>query len=370
MYNHIYFTSQRNVSLKQFFNILFSFKATITLLSILGIGAAVATFIENDFGTSSARVLVYNNLWYEIILVLTMVNLSGIIFKYKMWKSKARFIFHTSFVVILIGAATTRYMGYEGIIHIREGQTQNQMISLEPYLQIKIKQKDKSYYKEYPIELTALGSNYFKHIIKLDDKELQVEFKHYNYAKTNQNKTNYLIINAKLNDISRSVKLIGTRSEQGIPKVEDFGDTIVTFEYGSKTLKLPFSIHLRDFQLERYAGSMSPSSYASEITVINEDNSSYDYRIYMNRTLHQGNFLFFQSSYDQDEKGTVLSVNNDPGKWPTYLGYFLLTLGLLLNFFDKKSRFWKLTKYVKNKNLAIIVFSLLFFQNHKSFTCK
>ncbi|MDY3205027.1 MAG: cytochrome c biogenesis protein CcsA, partial [Arcobacter sp.] len=44
----------------------------------------------------------------------------------------------------------------------------------------------------------------------------------------------------------------------------------------------------------------------------------------------------------------------DPGKWPTYLGYFLLTLGLLLNFFDKKSRFWKLTKFVSNKNLASI----------------
>ena len=61
----------------------------------------------------------------------------------------------------------------------------------------------------------------------------------------------------------------------------------------------------------------------------------------MNRTLHEGNFLFFQSSYDKDEKGTILSVNNDPGKWPTYFGYFLLTLGLTWNLFDKKSRFWE-----------------------------
>ena len=85
----------------------------------------------------------------------------------------------------------------------------------------------------------------------------------------------------------------------------------------------------------------------------------------MNRTLHQGNFLFFQSSYDQDEKGTVLSVNNDPGKWPTYFGYFLLTLGLLLNFFDKKSRFWKLTKYVNSRNMAslITVLTLAFSTN-------
>ena len=74
-------------------NVLFSFKTTLILLAILAIGAGYATFIENDFGTSTARVLVYNNLWYETILVLTTINLTGIIFKFKMWKNKARFIF-------------------------------------------------------------------------------------------------------------------------------------------------------------------------------------------------------------------------------------------------------------------------------------
>ncbi|MCG3718646.1 cytochrome c biogenesis protein ResB, partial [Aliarcobacter butzleri] len=89
-------------------NVLFSFKTTLILLSFLAIGAGVATFIENDFGTSSARVLVYNNIWYETILVLTTINLIGIIFKYKMWRNKPRFIFHFAFVVILIGAGITR----------------------------------------------------------------------------------------------------------------------------------------------------------------------------------------------------------------------------------------------------------------------
>ena len=56
-------------------NVLFSFKTTLILLAILAIGAGYATFIENDFGTSSARVLVYNNLWYEAVLVLTTINL-------------------------------------------------------------------------------------------------------------------------------------------------------------------------------------------------------------------------------------------------------------------------------------------------------
>ncbi len=332
--------------------IFLSFKLTLTLLATLGIGAAVATFIENDYGTSTARVLVYNNIWYETILVLTCLNLLGVIIKFKMWKHPPRFLLHSSFLVILLGAGVTRYVGYEGIIHIREGKTENRMISQEPYLQIKIKQENGSFYQEYPMEFTALGDNYFEHNITFNNKKLNVKFKDYAFTKKGRDKKATLGIELSLNGESKYIQLQGQRGQKGVSTIEDFGDTIVTLEYGSKVLRLPFSIHLKDFQLDRYPGSMSPSSYASEITVIKENGKKYDYRIFMNRTLHEGNFLFFQSSYDQDELGTVLSVNNDPGKWPTYLGYFLLTLGLVWNLLDKKSRFRKLTKYVSQKNLG------------------
>jgi cytochrome c-type biogenesis protein CcsB len=164
---------------------------------------------------------------------------------------------------------------------------------------------------------------------------------------------------------TQDIKLPGLRGQKGMARELIFDNVSVMLEYGSKVVDLPFSIKLNDFQLDRYPGSMSPSSYASEVTVIKEDGKTYDYRIFMNRTMNEGNFLFFQSSYFPDESGTILSVNNDPGKWPTYLGYFLLTLGLLLNFFDKKSRFWKLTKYVSSRNLASIAITctLLFSTN-------
>jgi cytochrome c biogenesis protein ResB len=340
-------------------DILFSFKTTLILLAILAIGAGVATFIENDYGTSTARVLVYNHWWYESILVLTTVNLMGIIYRRKMWKQKAKFLFHSSFVLILIGAAVTRYAGYEGIMQIREGQTQNLMYSLEPFLQVNIKEKDgSSHYAEYPIELSALGGNYFNHDINFNGKTLNIEFNKHMYAKKGKSDMSILTINATLNGQTKAIKLPGKRGVKGVPKIEDFGDTILSVEYGSKLLQLPFSIKLNDFQLDRYPGSMSPSSYASEVTVFQENGKSYDYRIFMNRTLHQGNFLFFQSSYDQDEKGTVLSVNNDPGKWPTYLGYFFLTLGLVLNLFSKQSRFWILANKMKDKNIASFVLAL------------
>ena len=341
-------------------SVLFSLKTTLILLAILAIGAGYATFIENDFGTSSARVLVYNNLWYEAVLVLTTINLIGVIFKYKMWKNKARFIFHSSFVVILIGAGITRYVGYEGIMQIPEGQTENKMISLEPYLQITIKDGENIYYQEYQQEFTSLfsGLNDFSHKINFGNKSIDINYKNFLFAKKQQATMGLLTVEAVYNGKAQEIKLPGLRGQRGVARELVFDDITVMLEYGSKIVELPFSIRLNDFQLDRYPGSMSPSSYASEVTVIENDGKTYDYRIFMNRTLSEGNFLFFQSSYFPDETGTILSVNNDPGKWPTYLGYFLLTLGLLLNFFDKKSRFWKLTKYVSSKNVASIAIVL------------
>ena len=341
-------------------NFLFSFKATLLLLAILAIGAGVATFIENDFGTSSARVLVYNNTWYEIVLVLTTINLCGIIYKFKMWNNLPRFLFHFSFVVILLGAIITRYVGYEGIMQIPQGTTTNQMISLEPYLQVTVKDGEKVIaYKEWQKEFTSLlpELNNFSYKVDFDNNNLIIDYKRFQFEKKEQAKMGLLTVDVTLNGKKETIRLPGLSGQLGVPRDLVFDKYTVTLEYGSKFIDLPFAIRLNEFQLERYPGSMAPSSYASEVTVIKDD-KTYDYRIFMNRTLNEGNFLFFQSSYFPDESGTVLSVNNDPGKWPTYLGYFLLTLGLFLNFFDKKSRFRKLTKFVANKNLAMFVLTL------------
>ncbi|MDX4059336.1 cytochrome c biogenesis protein CcsA [Aliarcobacter skirrowii] len=346
-------------------NILFSFKTTIVLLSILAIAAGVATFIENDFGTSSALFLVYNSVWYETILVLTTINLVAIIYKTKMWNKMPRFLFHFSFVVILIGAITTRYVGYEGIMQIPEGVTTNEMISLEPYLQVKVEKDGEVFASNmYQENFTSLFKNFnnFSHKIEFDNNTLVVSYVDFNFVKEQQASMGLLTLNLDLNGKEQQTRIAGLRGQLGVPKEILIDGYKITLEYGSKFIELPFAIRLNEFQLDRYPGSMAPSSYASEITVIKDD-KTYDYRIFMNRTLSEGNYLFFQSSYFPDESGTVLSVNNDPGKWPTYLGYFLLTLGLFLNFFDKNSRFMKLVKFVSNKNIASFVLATLFLLN-------
>ncbi|TKX34380.1 cytochrome c biogenesis protein [Campylobacter taeniopygiae] len=149
--------------------------------------------------------------------------------------------------------------------------------------------------------------------------------------------------------------------EYGKPEVVELEGQKFFISWGLSYNKLPFEIYLNKFVLDRYPGSMSAASYASEITV-KDGSKNFDYRIFMNNVLDYNGYRFYQNSYDQDEKGTVLSVNKDPGKTPTYIGYFLLILGMFLNFFNPNSRFRTLVRLINQDSLKNIgAFLLVFF---------
>jgi len=129
---------------------------------------------------------------------------------------------------------------------------------------------------------------------------------------------------------------------------------------GPEETVLPFSLKLNDFVLTRYPGSNSPSSYESLVTLTdNEQGVNKDYKIFMNNVLKHRGYRFYQSSYDQDEKGTVLSVNHDvTGTTLTYLGYFLLFLGILISIFNPKSYFYGLMKRAAAGTSVVVLFLL------------
>lgn len=139
------------------------------------------------------------------------------------------------------------------------------------------------------------------------------------------------------------------------------GEKSNSITIGEDKIEIPFYIALKDFTLSRYPGSRSPSEFSSDVTVIDdENNKKFDAHIYMNNTLTYGGYKFFQTSYDTDEKGTQLSVNKDPGVEIIYIGYALLFLGLVLNLFDKKSRFQSLIRKIKKMPIASFLFPILF----------
>ncbi|TNJ46391.1 cytochrome c biogenesis protein CcsA [Tamlana fucoidanivorans] len=174
-------------------------------------------------------------------------------------------------------------------------------------------------------------------------------------------KDDTLLINVSVGDEEKEVQLI--YKEGFLPTNHEVivNGVKVILSYGAEPIKTPFAIQLDDFQLERYPGSTSPSAYASEVTVIDND-EQMPYRIFMNNVLDYKGYRFFQASYDTDEQGTVLAVNYDAlGTNITYLGYFLMMVGMFFTLFGKSSRFHVINsklKALKQKQVTLVLIFL------------
>ncbi len=121
-------------------------------------------------------------------------------------------------------------------------------------------------------------------------------------------------------------------------------------------VQLPFSVTLRDFELKRYPGSGSPSSFESHIT-LHHEGSQRDLSIYMNNTLDVAGYRLFQMEYDPDEQGTYLLVNQDAlGRRITYAGYALLGLGLLMGLFGRRGRVGQLFARLAQLSVLCLMF--------------
>ncbi len=469
--------------MKKISDFLFSTPLMAFLLLIMIFSTAAATFIENDLGAAAARAAVYNARWFEVLLVLILINMLGNLIINKVYKTKklSIFIFHFSFLFIFIGAALTRYVSYEGSMHIRENDSSDRIISSDSYLYGAL---DADSYQAHFFEKAHFISgmrNKFKKKLKVGNENLKLKLVKYipnaekslvpdpsgepvvslgslgsmgrqsHLLKSNETEeisglrigfnnmeADFNIINKEeglyfisksdvsLQDMSSNSNIILKTGEsypfqtkrlystQNIQlvladylskgKVEwvpgpndgavrldaivmeatykshtevitcfgksdrvgtqydfDLGGAALSLTYGARWIQLPFAIFLKDFQLERYPGSNSPASYASEVMLIDrERNIEKPYNIFMNNILKYEGFRFFQSSYDTDEKGTILSVNHDSmGTSVTYVGYFLMTLGMLLSLFNKNSRFRILARSGNNNKATVASVSTL-----------
>lgn len=470
--SHVIFISME--FLKKIANRLFSTSAAGLYIILFAVAIGVATFIENDFGTSSAQKVIFKSKWFELLLLLFCITLIVNIFRFRMAQQKkwAILTFHASMVLIIIGAGVTRYFGSEGMMGIREGSASNSFLSAESYLLFQVMHQGKKYAFDEPVLFATLGDNSLKKEYAIGNQIMTVEVTDFvpnpaevmvddekgvpilkvviagmsgreeypiKYGdKVNiygtlfnfgvqedpqafnikyQNDSLYFISGQPYSEMvmatqtsdtlapgayhplklrsmysdgrrgfvfgmftpngrteitstspkmastspgglhmkigfggeEKEVFVIGSQGVEGAPRVAPFGNSSVGVAYGAKRVELPFSIQLKDFIMERYPGTNSASSYASEVTLIDRRNNLVrDQRIYMNNILNYGGYRFFQSSFDQDELGTYLSVNHDaPGTLISYIGYALLTLGMILTLFSKNTRFAQLSRNIK-----------------------
>ena len=171
-----------------------------------------------------------------------------------------------------------------------------------------------------------------------------------------------LVLKVSSGNEEKEVTLVGTKGKMGVPTVVKVGDLEFTLMYGSKVYNTPFKVKLNDFIAQKYPGTeKSYSTFESKVEVI-DDEEKFDYHIYMNHVLDYRGYRFFQAQFDEDEKGTILSVNSDFwGTWVTYVGYFLLYFAMMAIMFTKYSRFAdikrKLEK-VKLKKAKLTVIAL------------
>ena len=503
--------------INRFIKFLSSMKFVVLLLLIFAFSIGYATFIENDFGTDSAKALIYNTWWFELLLIILGISLILNMIKHKVFRKEklAILTFHLSFILILVGAAITRYTGYEGMMQINKGESKNTFISDGVFLQIKVHDKDNQYLLDKNMYLSGitkkfdhtpilknLFSNYFlvsnsdlknNFSISYSDfetniqdsvsKEIsgitlssssnsekkgtelsvneflhkdiffgkEVRFKDVNFTVNNiqDSSVNFIFENDRVSCVSdynisvstmpptgeplifmsgtefeikkmslltikgnkymfgdfsynqdtvsysisdnmdnsgnnpnrtidelvlevkvgNKTKKVNLRGRKGIPPSFtkfQLEDLYFTLSYGPKYYTLPFHVRLDSAEVDKYPGSENPSSYASQVTVIDGDNI-FPFRIFMNNILNYRGFRFYQSNIDTETKNpqwTGLSVNHDWwGTLITYIGYSLMLLGMILSFFFKKTRFNTLSKKLNKltKSTLIILFSLFSF---------
>ncbi len=468
---------------------LLSMQMAVLMLFLFGVLVGSATFIENDYGTQTAQALIYKAKWFELFLAYFTAILVYQVIQYKSYKTKfSVFLFHFAFFLVAIGALVTRYVGYEGIMHIREGQSSNLMVSDVKVLQLYARQGEKNASLEQEVFFSSMTPNHLSQSLQVGQKRVELELLTYlpsatesvvdgmdgedmlelkistgergeieylatgevkdfgdfavayNANATTSTKPTFQIMGSldalevnfpytletlnmdtkqsrKLgigrNPLSHRVlyrfgdnaivlkathpkairtmiaedlksssskpeyvqfrvrvgeeeEIVTTHPQKGaVGKLHQFelGGVMVGLRLGAKIITLPFSVKLTDFQLERYPGSMTPASYASEVVLIDQEQAiTMPYRIYMNHVLDHRNYRFFQSSYDPDEQGTILSVNHDPGTLPTYLAYLLMGIGMLWSLFTPNGRFQKLLKGARKLQagaMALLVTLLL-----------
>ncbi len=475
--------------MKKLSNIFFSMQSMGVLILIFTFSIGAATFIENDFGSTAAQAVVYNATWFDVLLGLLAANLIANIIRFRMYRRGkfTMFLFHFAFLIILLGAAITRFVSFDGMMHLREGETSGSILSNRTYVQVSAVTGEASAKAEKHVLISVLTPDAYHQNLKVGDKRIELEAVRFipnahevisegksgaplitlvvstgkgrqnlylkngdeqqvghhviKFGKANDttavnislkegllfitspdsiritsymqggpsanlapgkpyplekgklysengldivltnfyahgkidyvpngnknaNLMDVLVVKATSGNQSKEVMLRGGKGYRGKENSFTLNDINIKMDYGSNEIKLPFSIKLKKFELKRYPGSMSPSSYASRVIVIDkEKNLNMPYHIYMNHVLNYRGYRFFQSSYDRDEHGSILSVNHDYwGTFFTYLGYLLMALGMFLSLLNANSHFSALGRYLrKTSATAKAILLILFF---------
>ncbi len=156
---------------KKIISTLVSTRFTAFLFISFSAAMAAGTFIESFHGTDASKILVYNAFWFEIMMILFVVNFTYNIKRYALLRRDKLpvLLLHLSWILIIIGAGITRYIGYEGIMPIREGAESNEFLSSDTYVVALVDGEKNGQPLRKKLEKKVLFSEYTNNFFKIKD---------------------------------------------------------------------------------------------------------------------------------------------------------------------------------------------------------
>ena len=224
--------------MSKIFKYLFSTKFMLILMILFPFSMGLGTFLESWYSTEAARIWVYNAWWFEILMVLLIVCFIGNIKKYNLLSKgkRAVLLMHLSWVLILLGAFVTRYLGDEGVMPIRENTMSNTYLSEKTYLKVLIDGKKDEEEQRKTLKSKLLMSEYTNNDFKISD-DFNKEIFSIEYKDFRENVAEGLVLDP---EGERYIKLIeasdGNRREHYIKEgeVSSINNILFTLNYQVK----------------------------------------------------------------------------------------------------------------------------------------
>ncbi|MCI5539301.1 MAG: cytochrome c biogenesis protein ResB, partial [Campylobacter lanienae] len=159
--------------------LFFSMGSAVVFFLIFAFASGAATIIESVYNTQTAWALVYGAGWFALIQLILGVNLVYNIYEYKLFQLKKlpAFIFHLSFLFILVGAGITRYFGFEGHMSIRENDSSNEIRTMQSYIQMISSDGNNTYTVSEPKYISSTIGNDFNLRLNIHDKLATLKYK-------------------------------------------------------------------------------------------------------------------------------------------------------------------------------------------------
>ena len=365
--------------IRRFWTLLASLQVTIVALALLMALVVLCTLAQTDLGTLGAvnvymrSFLVWRHLrglpvplplfpGGALVGLALVANLGAALVRRFEWRARklGLWVVHAGLVLLVAGEFVTGAFQQDTRMAIEQGQTVNYLESFHQMELAVSDLTDPAHSEEYGIPDTRLKDGA---TVPLPGTPLALRIQHY-------------FVNAQLepraagdppSPADRGVGA-GVRVTEAPPATSDkevdattalvepvaggrsYGTWLVSTALGApqsfiyegrsyglsmraRRTYLPYSITLKKFSHDVYAGTDIPRNFSSLVHLSNPARGEErDVLIYMNQPLRYEGRAFYQASYGKGDTLSILQVVANPGWLLPYLSCTLITLGLLAHF--------------------------------------